>query len=242
MRATTRASLRANAEVRRRGRELRGFVGDGGVLRAFHQRGRARRGRAHAVARGVDFDDDLDAVGRGARGDGRVDRLAPDAREIVRRGVEHRALDDVAHERERDAERRDHLRVARDAVREAERLRGVRHDRRRAAAAADQHDVRAVERVVGDQFVERRAQPRGRAVEDRARELVGAEPERGAGELARDARRGGVAVRERVVRDDAERVRRARRCDRDPRAVRGDERDEAGAEVGARAGEQRRLR
>ncbi len=231
--------LRAHAEVRRRGGELRGFVGDDRMLRAFHERRCARRGRAHAVARGVDFDHHLDAIRRGARCDRGVDRLAADAREVVRRWIEHRALDDVAHERERDAERRDHLRVARDAVRETELLRGVRDERRRAASAADQDDVRAVERVVGDQLVQRRAQARRSAVQDRAGELFGAEAERGTGALAREPCGRGVPVRERVARHDAEHVRGAGRRDGDPRAVACDERDEAGAEIGPRIGEQR---
>ena len=81
-------------------------------------------------------------------------------------GIDDGPFDDVADERERDAERRDDFRVAREPITEAEPLRGVRDERGRAASAADDHDGRAIEIVVGDQLVDRRAQLCGREIED----------------------------------------------------------------------------
>ena len=126
--------------------------------RALRDLGRAGRRRAHQIALRIDLDLHLDAVRRRSRRDDAVGRLAPDARDIVRRRIDDDALDDVAHERERNADRRDHLRIARDAPAAIPSLGGKRDDRPRAAAAAHDDHVIAVERVVGDQFVDAGAQ------------------------------------------------------------------------------------
>ena len=80
-----------------------------------------------------------------------------------------------------------------------------------AAPAADENDVRALQRIVRDQFVKRHTQPLRGAVEDRMRERVRVQPERCAGNLARTPGSGGIAMRERVVGYHAENVRGARR-------------------------------
>ena len=100
---------------------------------------------------------------------------------------------------------------------EAQRSARERDQGRRAAAAADQHDGRAVEFVVGDQFVDRAAQGRRRALEDRARHIATAQAERFADARAGVERRFAVAARERAFGHEPQRVRSARRRQRDAR-------------------------
>ena len=109
-------------------------------------------------------------------------------------------------------------------------------ERRRAAAAADQHDRRAIELVVGDQLVDRAAQLRGREFEDRR-----ARAPRRASPSASPTRAKASSAASPSPRANApsgtqpEHVRGAGRRDRDARPSRVDERGDARRRSATRA-------
>jgi len=119
-------------------------------------------------------------------------------------------------------------------------LRGKRDQRGRTAAAADEHDGRTLEFVVGDQFVDRTLQRRGRALEDRPRQRIAGKPDRLADPRAGEACRIAIAAGKRRLRNEVQRVCRARRRDRDAAGSIG-ERGDAFTDRHVRASNRRRV-
>ncbi len=218
------------------------FFGDGRVRPGtFDERRRAGRDRANAVARAVDVERHLDTVGCRARRNRRIDRFVPNARQIGGRRVDDRAFDDVANERERNAERRDDFGVLRQAKRIPEFARCERNERGGSAAATDDRRMRTNEAVVGAQFIDRAAQLLARPIQHVRGQPFGSGSQclRNAVEGQPRSRR--IAAREGAVGDDVERVRSAGRGQRDTRSVRRDQRRDAGP-LDCRRGDQRERR
>src|SRR5882672_1208218 len=73
--------------------------------------GRTHRGGANAVGMLIDLDRYLDILGRGPKLDHGLECLAADSLQILGRRIGDHTLHHVAHQRERDADRGNHLRV-----------------------------------------------------------------------------------------------------------------------------------
>src|SRR6266850_7761162 len=73
--------------------------------------GCTHRGGANAVGMLIDLDRYLNILGRGPKRDHGLECLAADSLQVLGRWIGNHALDHVAHQRERDADRGNHLRV-----------------------------------------------------------------------------------------------------------------------------------
>ena len=138
------------------------------ALAGAHFRG-AHRGRADPMGILIDLDRHFDIVGRGAKLDHGLERLAANPLEILGLRIGDHAFDHVAHQRQRDADRGNHLGVLGYLVTKAGAAGRVRDQRGGAAAFANQHRLIAIELVFGDEIVDDRDDLVGGDIEDGAR-------------------------------------------------------------------------
>src|SRR5262249_42232209 len=118
-------ALRADAHCLRRYFQRLGLADLIAALPGTHLRG-AHRGRADTMGTLIDLDRYLDIIRRGTKFDHGLEGFATNPLEILRLRIGNDALDDLAHQGKRDADRGDDFGVFRYLVAESGAARSVR--------------------------------------------------------------------------------------------------------------------
>src|SRR6185295_4077916 len=122
----------------------------------------------------IELDRHFHAVRVGAELYRGLERFAPDTLDVLGLRIGDDAFDHVTHQRQRHADGGDHLGVLGYLVVQAGARGGVRNQRRRTAAFADEQRLVAIELVFGDEVVDHGDDLVGGDIENGARSILDA--------------------------------------------------------------------